>query len=315
MREGIFIALVVVALVCCACGCVTKQEAGAIKIGLMPDEATLPYYVAAQEGIFNSYGLNVEIIPFQSAMERDSALTAGELIAAENDPVGVILLRNAGYDIRIVSLELQETPDKMRFAILASPHSSITSVSDLSGKKIGISSNTIIEYITDALIGATPVEKVEVKKVPLRMQMLLSGEIDAATLPEPLASYALFSGAKLVISDSMLENRTISQTVIVFRGDFIDDNPELVHKFLEAYGDAVRRINTDPEKYRTLLVEKTHMPPQIAPGYKMATYMQPQPYPEADFYSVIQWLKSKDLIQKPVTYADTVWLAWVRNMG
>ncbi len=305
MRKEIFIALVVVALVCC--GCVTKHETGAIKVGLMPDEATLPYYVAAQDGIFSSYGLNVEIVPFQSAMERDSALTAGEIVAAENDPVGVILLRNAGYDIRIVSLELQETPDKMRFAILASPRSSITSVSDLNGKKIGISSNTIIEYITDALIGATPVEKVEVKKVPLRMQMLLSGEIDAATLPEPLASYALFSGAKLVISDSMLENRTISQTVIVFRGDFVDANPEAVHKFLEAYGDAVRRINADPEKYRALLVEKTHMPAQIAPGYKMATYMQPQPYPEADFDSVIQWMRSKNMVQNPVSYEDTVW--------
>ncbi len=308
MRKGIFIALVMVTLVCC--GCVTKQESapGIIKIGLMPDEATLPYYVAVQDGIFSSYGLDVEPVAFQSAMERDSALTTGKIVAAENDPVGVILLRNAGYDIRIVSLELQETPDKIRFAILASPRSNITSVSDLAGKKIAISSNTIIEYITDALIGDTPVEKVEVRKVPLRMQMLLNGDVDAATLPEPLVSYAISRGAKLVISDSMLENRTVSQTVIVFRGDFIDANPELVHKFLEAYGEAVRRINANPEKYRELLVEKTHMPSQIASNYKIATYMQPQQYPRSDFESVNKWLEKKNLIQKPVSYEDAVWI-------
>ena len=224
---AITLILIAIAIACCGCITNTNQEEGGsivatkIKIGLMPDEATLPYYVAAQEGIFTNHGLDVEIIPFQSAMERDSALIAGEIDAAENDPVGVILMRNAGYDLKIVSLELQETPAKMRFAIIASPASNISSVADLEGKKIAISMNTIIEYITDTLVGDTEVKvkKVEVKKVPLRMQMLLSNEIDAATLPEPLASYALYKGAKLVISDSML-NRTISQTVIVFRADF-----------------------------------------------------------------------------------------------
>ena len=32
-----------------------------------------------RDGIFTNHGLDVEIIPFQSAMERDSALIAGEI--------------------------------------------------------------------------------------------------------------------------------------------------------------------------------------------------------------------------------------------
>ncbi len=306
-------AIVAIGVIVASSGCITpapKQGLAGnrtvIRIGLMPDEATLPYYVAAAEGIFDSYGLNVEIVPFMSAMERDSALISGSIDAAENDPVGVILLRDAGYDIKIVSLELQETPDKMRFAIIASPISDISSVSDLEGKTVAISRNTIIEYITDNLIGDVKVKKTEVKKVPLRLQMLMSGKIDAATLPEPLASYALHQGARLVISDSML-NQTISQTVIVFRADFIDKNPGSVHRFLDAYGEAVRRINTNPERYRALMVEKTHIPKQIASNYTMATYLQPRTYPEADFESVIRWLQRKDLLSRAVSYDDTIW--------
>jgi len=318
MRRGIAIILILiaiaVAIACCGCITNTNQEEGGsiaatkMKIGVMPDEATLPYYVAAQEGIFTNHELNVEIIPFQSAMERDSALIAGEIDGAENDPVGVALMRNAGYDLKIVSIELQETPSKMRFAIIASPASDISSVADLNGKKIAISRNTIIEYITDTLVGDTAVElkKVEVKKVPLRMQMLLSNEIDAATLPEPLASYALYKGARLVISDSML-NRTISQTVIVFRADFLNNNSEAVNEFLAAYGEAVNRINANPEKYRALLVEKTHIPPEIASNYTIATYLQPQVYPETDFDTVIHWLRAKNLLHRTVSYEDTIW--------
>ena len=119
---AIILILIAIAVVIACCGCIRKPQGGGIaatkiKIGVMPDEATLPYYVAVQEGIFTNHGLNVEIIPFLSAMERDSALIAGEIDGAENDPVGVALMRNAGYDLKIVSIELQETPSKMRFAL------------------------------------------------------------------------------------------------------------------------------------------------------------------------------------------------------
>jgi len=305
--------LIAIAVAIACCGCIRKPQGGEggvattkIKIGALPNEATLPYYVAAQEGIFTNHGLNVEIIPFLSAMERDSALIAGEIDGGGNDPVSVALMRNAGYDLKIVSLGLQATPDKMRFAILASPASNISSVADLNGKKIAISRNTIIDYITDTLVGDTAVEKVEVKKMPLRMQMLLNNEIDAATLPEPLASYALYKGARLVISDSML-NQTISPGVIIFRADFLNKNPEAVHEFLAAYGEAVKRINANPEKYRALLVEKTHIPSEIASNYTIATYRQPQAYPKTDFDTVIHWLRAKNLLHRTISYEDTIW--------
>lgn len=307
MRKYIAIALIALIVIagCISSGCISQEE-NKIKVGVMPDEATLPYYVAEKEGIFTNYGLDVEVVPFLSAMERDSALMAGEIDAGENDPVGVILLQNAGYDARVVGLELQETAEKMRFAIVASPGSNINSIEDLEGKKIAISSNTIIEYLTDTLLGDVHADKVEVKKVPIRMQMLLDNEVDAATLPEPLASYAIFKGAKLIISDDML-TRSVSQTVIVFSADFIKENPESVDKFLDAYGEAVERINSDPESYRALLVEKIRIPEEIAGSYKMATYLQPQPYPREKFEEVLNWMQNKDLVQRDISYEDIVY--------
>jgi len=209
--------------------------------------------------------------------------------------------------MKIVSLELQETADKMRFAIIAGSQSNISSVADLEGREIAISSNTIIEYITDTLRGDVQLQKLERKKVPIRMQMLLDNEVDAATLPEPLASYALFQGANLVISDAML-NRTISQTVIVFSGDYIEKHPDSVDTFLDAYSEAVSRINANPENYRLLLVEKTRIPEEIAAEYKIATYLPPQQYPKDKYEKVLQWMQSKDLVQHEIAYEDVVFV-------
>jgi len=305
-------AAVLVIVAGCGAGCVTQPQEGSadgsikLKVGTMPDEATLPYYVAAQEGIFTDHGLDVEVVPFMSAMERDSAFIAGEIDAGQNDPVGVLVLRNAGYDVKVVSRELEETQEKMRFAILASPHSNITTVADLEGKQIAISSNTVMEWIADNLLGNVTASKMEVKKVPIRMQMLLADEVEAATLPEPLASYAISEGATLIISDSML-NETIGHTVIVFRGEFINEHPGSVAKFLDAYNEAVERINANPENYRDLVVEIAKIPEGIAGSYKMATYMTSQQYPRANFEDVLDWMQSKDLVTQEILYEDVIY--------
>ena len=66
----------------------------------------------------------------------------------------------------------------------------LDAISDLRGKHIGLSSNTLIDYATErALVDAKgkplPYTRVEVQKIPIRLEMLRSGELDAAILPEP----------------------------------------------------------------------------------------------------------------------------------
>ncbi|MHC1610626.1 MAG: ABC transporter substrate-binding protein [Candidatus Methanospirareceae archaeon] len=310
-RRLILIGVVIVILA----GCVgytnlpregTAEGKIAMKVGTMPDEATLPYYVAEREGIFAEHGLDVEVVPFTSAMERDSALIGGEIDAGQNDPVGVLVLRNAGYDVKIVSRELEETPEHMRIAIVASPQSGITSVEDLEGKQLVISRNTIMEWVADNLLGNVSVKKIEEKRVPIRMQMLLDNKYEAAILPEPLASYAIHRGATKVISDSELD-KTVSETVIVFRGEFIDEHPESVSKFLDAYDEAVERINANPENYREMLVEIAKIPEEIAESYRMATYMKAQRYPRDSFEDVLSWMKGKGLVTQEIIYEDVIY--------
>ncbi len=314
MRKLVF---VLIAIVLLFAGCAEKpaekpSEKAKIRVGLLPIEDTFPVYVAKDEGIFAKYGIDVEVVPFQSALERDAALESGDIDACIADPLAVILLRNAGYDVRIVSLCLGATPEEGVFAILAAPNSGINSVGDLEGKKIAISSNTIIEYVTDIMLksyGVKNVEKVPIKQIPVRMQTLLAGKVDAATLPEPLASLAVSKGARLILSDAMM-NRSISQTVIVFRGAIIDSKPDAVKAFLKAYGEAVKRINANPANYRQKFIERARIPADVTKTYRMPVYPQPQPYPEEFYKEVHEWAMEKGLLKKEIPYEKAVvWLS------
>jgi len=59
------------------------------------------------------------------------------------------------------------------------------------------------------------VQKVNIAKMPLRVENLLQGQIDAAVLPDPLASYAELKGAKVLVDDTKL-SENISTVRLIF---------------------------------------------------------------------------------------------------
>ena len=93
------------------------------------------------------------------------------------------------------------------FRILASPKSNIAGPADLKGVPIGISNNTIIEYLTDRILTsegltAEDIAKIEVGAITVRFEQLMNGNVQAAVLPDPLAQGAIAAGAKLVVDDT-----------------------------------------------------------------------------------------------------------------
>lgn len=299
----LIIASVIVAVSLAGC---SQEKEISLKVGVLPIEDALPFVVAEEEGIFEKHGLKVEVVRFQSALERDSALTSGQIDAVLTDPLAVILLRNGGIDVKIVSICLGKTPQEGVFKILASPGSDISSPEDLKGRQVAISSNTIIEYVTDRMLGDVEVEKVEIKSIPLRLQTLLDSKVDAATLPEPLASLAELKGAKKIVSDGEMDE-SISHTVIVFRTSFIMENEDALRKFLDAYDEAVNRINSDPSAYREKFIEIARVPEPLVESYSMPVYPESETFPESFYSGYLEWALEKGLIEIPIPYSEAVY--------
>ncbi|MBU1567776.1 MAG: ABC transporter substrate-binding protein [Proteobacteria bacterium] len=278
-------------------------HAGALlKIGLLPIEDSVPFYVAEQEKMYAAENLQVELIPFQSALERDSALAAGAIDGAIDDPIGAILFDKGQGRLKITSICLGEKSDEGVFAILAAPDSGLKTVGDLKGVEIAVSNSTIIEYVTDRILAqqgfkTEEIKKLEVIKMPIRMQMLLSNAVKAATLPEPLASIAVSKGARVLISDATGEE-SLSQTIIVFRAEVLKNQRPEIAAFFRAYKGAVQAINNDPEKFRALFVDKGRIPPFLAKTYPIPFFPLPTPFSPALFEPVMNWLAAKQLVAK-----------------
>lgn len=271
-------------------------------MGVLPIIDNLPFHVAVSESIFVKNKLKVELVPFQSALERDTAMRAGAIDGMLTDLVSAVLLEATGCDISIVSVGLGASPSEGRFALVASPKTRINTIKDLKGVKVGISSNTIIEYVLDRLLasnGLKPgsVGKLDVPKLPVRTEMLLSGQLKACVLPDPMAAYALSRGAKLIDDDT---DESISQTVILFRKEFVDRNAEQITRLMKAYADAVNHINADKEAYRNMLADIAGIPTAIKLTYEMDRWPRPQMVLDSDIAAVVDWMLAKGLIRERV---------------
>lgn len=289
----------------------TEVKLAPVRIGVLPTEDSLPLWVADQEGLFKKAGLEVTFVDFQAAAERDAAFTAGEIDAFMGDMIAAALLEQGGTGVTIGTVMLGSTPAEGRFGIVVPADSPAKDLTALAGVPVGTSSGTIQEYVLDGLmrqagVPADKVAKEEVKKVPVRFDLLMKGQLKAAALPEPFLSLAEAQGARTLADDTKGEN--LSQTILGFSDEYLaaPGGIETEEKLLEVWDEAVDLVNADPEAYRSLLVERAKLPEPVKDTYKINTYPKAD-IPTADQVdAVLAWMDTKKLLGKPVTFEDLV---------
>ncbi|RMF26765.1 MAG: thiamine biosynthesis protein [Chloroflexi bacterium] len=309
MRRPTFVLslFLVLATILTACG--GRPQDTRLRMGLLPILDILPFHIADQKGYFEEQGIQVELVPVKSAQERDALMQAGEIDGMLTDLISIGLFNRDQVQIQVVAIARRAYPDAPQFRILAAPGSGIQTVQDLAGVPIGISQNTIIEYLTDRLLTASGLSPdqiaiQEVSAIPVRFEQLMNGQIQAATLPDPLAQGAIAGGAHLLVDDSQYTQ--YSQSVLAFHVKALKEKPDTVRKFMVAWNKAVADLNANPEAYEDLLIEVGRVPPSIQGTYKMPPFPQGEITSEGEWEDVVNWLLEKGLIKKPIPYSDAV---------
>jgi NitT/TauT family transport system substrate-binding protein len=289
--------------------CASPAEPATLKIAVLPIIDTLPMYVAQQEGLFAKYGVNVEFVPVASAPERDQILAAGQADGTINETLAVMAFNKATVQMQVVRYALRPTEGHGHFFIIASGQSGITDVNGLKGVEIGVSQGTVIEYVTDRILQAEgftadDIKTIAVPKMPDRMALLASGELQAGVMPDPLASLVVGQGGVIVADDSKYPEYGFS--VISFRKAVIDENPDTVKGFLAAIEEATKLVNADPAKYRNLLSEQNLVPAPLLDKYQAPVFPSAGVPSEAEWQDALNWLHEKGMLDVDVSYADSV---------
>lgn len=280
-----------------------------LRIALLPILDVLPFHVAEQNGYFEQVGVKVEGVAVKSAQERDTLIQTGQADGMVSDLIAAAVFNQHGAQIKAVRTARAVYPGAPQFRLLARPGSDWTSPADLAGVQVAVSENTVIEYITHRMLekaglSGDQIAVQEVTAIPVRFELLINGEIEAATLPDPLGSGAMAAGAVLLMDDTAISDLSLS--IVAFSVESLQARPEAVRRFLRAWSMAVDEMNSNPEAYDTLLVEVGRVPESIQGSFQMPPFPEdlvPDPEQVAD---AVQWALGAGLIENDVPYDEIV---------
>ncbi len=285
------------------------EENKTLRLALLPIPDVLPVYVAEERGYFSEMGITVEALPVGSAVERDQLLQAGRVDGMINEISGAANFNREKNRVKIVSIARSPRGGSPLFRLLVAPGSNIKTVAELADISIGISKNTIIEYITTRLLeaGGVSPEAIDYKSVPVlpeRLQLLLAGQLQAVTLPDPLGASAIKGGAIEIVNDTALTN--VSASVVTFTSDVLVKKNETVKKFMVAWDRACADLNSDPAAFQSLMLQKIRVPKNIENDFHVPPLPRKEVPTKAQWDDVMTWMLEKNLLTTPLAYEDSV---------
>ncbi len=271
-------------------GC-AKEAQGPLRFGLLPDSDSLPFLVAKAEGLFEAQGLSVELVQFMSPVERDAAFQAGAVDGVVSDLIAAALAAQGGFEVRVTSVT------DGRYGIVSAPGSS-AELAALKGKTVGLSSNTIIQYLVDTAIARAgmawgDIERMAVPKIPVRMELLVGGQVAAAGLPEPFLTVARRRGGSLVAS---CEEYELDAAIVLFSKKALDAKAGAITKLYKAYWQAAQKINGNPDAYRDFLVKEAKFPEEIRDAYVFVSYRKPVLPALDNVEAALAWMRGNGLL-------------------
>lgn len=271
-------------------------------------------HAAADEKLFNARGLDVEVIPFKSALELGAAMRAGRLDGHFGDLMNVFTQNERGVPQAVILTTTHTSRAQRAFGLVVAPAAEkIRSLKDLDGTETAMSSATIIDYLLDRMkaeekLSDGALRNLEVKQIPIRLQMLQTGKAATAMLPEPLVSVVEAKGGRVIWDDRGLNE---ALAVVALKKDRLDD--KTVAAFRGAVADAARLIESEPDRFRAVMVKKGLLPAPVAQNYTMVRFsmfgtndgLPPLPSAE-DVRRVGEWMVGKNMIKSVPAYDSVV---------
>lgn len=278
-----------------------------LDVGILPAESAIPIIIAKEKGFFQEEGVVVNIKSFSSPNDRNVAVQSKELDGVIGDVMTEAAFWQNGINMKITS-DISED-----FKILSSPESGITTMEELSGKKISLVPNFILEYIMDefATLNKFTYEIVEIPSFAGRAEALLSNQIDGIVFTEPQAGMLVAQGANLLGSS---KEAGIKGGTIQFMDAVINDRPGDIAAFYRAYSKSIDYMNTtDVSEYSTILSDYG-FPDSISSYLSNMTedFKYASVIDKEQFDKIITWSISKELISTNYSYEDLTDFSFIK---
>lgn len=293
MKKLKFLFIMVIIALMSACSSSGSQEKEALRIGLMPTMDSVAIATAYELGLFEYHGVEIELIPFSSARDRDAAFQAGALDGATVDLIAVGLFNEGGFPVRATSVTTAH------FTLIGQSH--YFDLESLAGGTVMISNHTAIDFVLDQMlyVNGLPHDHVireEVGNIPARFEMVREGQAEAALISEPFATMAAADGLSIISDTFQID---FNPFVFAFSLDVIENRADELRAFYLAYNEAVDFLNSSPtEAHLDMIINLIGFPEATVDYIQLPTFLT-STLPSDEIVEIaLGWLQSRGLVSE-----------------
>ena len=255
-----------------------------------------PLYYAIENKLFEKEGLELETVRFQAPKDIIDAVSLGRIdFTAPSAATGISAIAESIEPGKIKYYAFACEPDGGSMQLLVRNESNITSFSGLQGKKVGHLPGPQWKTITSRIISLNNVSLDSVQlldlAIPLQLQALESGQVDAVMAYNPIPQIAIEKGTgKIAVSN--VGEKFIANPFCpgagLFSSKFLAERPEAAKKVLKVMKESVEELKKKPHPELAVKYLKV--------GSKVAE-MLPHPIHSFIFFNELT-LQEKSGIQK-----------------
>lgn len=274
----------------------SSKDSTALHVALMPTVDCLPFYLAEQQGIYDSLQANIVIENFMAQMDCDTAfcrkhvevtytdLVRASLLQSKDTALNVIMRTDGGHELISAFSKRIKSPKQLKEKMVAMARHSVTDL-------------LCDEIVSKGGFGTDELYKPQINDIALRASMVENATIDAAFLPEPYATQARIRKNRCIYS-TRKENIHMMAMMASWQALKDPRKAELVRKLIQGYDIAVDKLKSKnyQDSARNLL--KTFgIRQHTLDSLRLPKYHKASAPDAGQVQKAIQWLKSKELIK------------------
>ncbi len=234
---------------------VSKSELVSAGMAVEFNDHSAAAWVALDKGWFKEEGLNVsKLVVFRTGLELATAMARGDLSIAWVCVSPAILIYSRGTPVKILAMTHLHG-----YAIVVRPE--ISEVRELSGKVVASSGpGSPTWLLLKLVIDSYNLSDVTIKNMPpfISLNALLTGQIDAASLPEHYVSLAESKGMKVLIRSQDVWPEMPGSALVV-REDFLKNHPDIALELVKVTVRSINYINENLNESARIVAERLNV--------------------------------------------------------
>lgn len=252
----------------------TTFENVAVKVVTLPFITFAPYYIGLEEGYFEDYGIDVELVEFTVQEEILPALSSGQVdVSSGLVSAGMFNAIARGADIKITADKGYVDPDGcINWSVLGRKDlvesGGLESADQLAGLTVNIVPATWLEYYLSVVLAEGDLTLDDIEKVnissPAVPDALDSAQIDVAVNAEPWVTRLGAAGHVPVLGLPQEVTPGESGAVQLYGPTLLGENQEAGIRFMAGYLKSVEQYAEGPtERNLEIISEFSQLPEDL----------------------------------------------------